>query len=108
MTEENEKKPDEKNLRIQNLFKTLQNDPKSVFYSVGNLSKTIINKAKKSVYDKDKVFVNLYEKLEDKNFHNKETVPLVTPFVEKKLTLINQHFTVLLSHLNFCMLILLI
>ena len=36
------------------------------------------------MYDKDKVFVNLYEKLEDKNFHNKETVPLVTPFVEKK------------------------
>ena len=31
MTEENEKKHDEKNLRIQNLFKTLQNDPKSVF-----------------------------------------------------------------------------
>ena len=84
MTEENEEKPDEKNLRIQNLFKTLQNDPKSVFYSVGNLSKTIINKAKKSVYDKDKVFVNLYEKLEDKNFHNKETVQLVTPFLEKK------------------------
>ena len=84
MTEENEKKPDEKNLRIQSLFKTLKNDPKSVFYSVGNLSKTIINKAKKSVYDKDKVFVNLYEKLEDKNFHNKETVQLVTPFLEKK------------------------
>ena len=108
MNEQNEKKPDEKNLRIQNLFKTLQNDPKSVFYSVGNLSKTIINKAKKSVYDKDKVFVNLYGKLEDKNFHNKETVPLVTPFVEKKLISINQNFTVLLSHLNFYMLILLI
>ena len=84
MTEENEKKPEEKNLRIQNLFKTLQNDLKSVFYSIGNLSKTIINKAKKSVYNKDKVFVNLYEKLEDKNFHNKETVPLVTLFVKKK------------------------
>ena len=108
MTEENKKKPDKQKLRIQNLFKTLQNDPKSVFYSVGNLSKTIINKAKKSVYDKDKVFVNLYEKLEDKNFHNKETVPLVTPFVKKKLISINQNFTVLLSHLNFYMLILLI
>ena len=84
MTEENKKKPDEKNLRIQNLFKTLQNDPKSVFYSIGNLSKAIINKAKKSVYNKDKVFVNLYEKPEDQNFHNEETVPLVTPFVEKK------------------------
>ena len=36
------------------------------------------------MYDKNKGFVNLYEKLEDKNFHNKETVPLVMPFVEKK------------------------
>ena len=51
MTAENEKKTDEKNLQIQNLLKTLQNDPQSVFYSVGNLSKSIINKAKKSVYD---------------------------------------------------------
>ena len=109
MTEENKKKPDEKNLRIKNLFKTLQNDPNSVFYSTGNLSKTIINKVKKSVYNKDKVFVNLFEKLEDKNFHNKETVvPLVTPFAKKKVTLLNQHFTVFLSHLNFYMLILLI
>ena len=84
MTEENKKNPDKQKLRIQNLFKTLQNDPKSVFYSIGNLSKAIINKAKKSVYNKDKVFVNLYEKPEDQNFHNEETVPLVTPFVEKK------------------------
>ena len=36
------------------------------------------------MYDKNKGFVNLYEKLEDKNFHNKETVQLVTPFLEKK------------------------
>ena len=84
MTEKKEKKTDEKNLRMQNLFEVLQNDPKRVFYSIGNLSKTIINKAKKSVYDKDNVFVNLYEKLEEKNFHTKETAPLVTPFVKKK------------------------
>ena len=31
MTEENETKPDKENLQIQNLFKTLQNGPKSVF-----------------------------------------------------------------------------
>ena len=36
------------------------------------------------MYSNDKVFVNLHEKFEDKNSHNKETVPLVTPFVEKK------------------------
>ena len=30
--------------------------------------KTIINKAKKSMHDKDKVFVNLYEKHEENKF----------------------------------------
>ena len=35
-----------KNLRIQNLFKTMQNELKSVFYSVANLSKTIIKRLK--------------------------------------------------------------
>ena len=53
--------------------------------------------------DKDKVFVNLYEKLQDKNFQNKETVPLETPFAKKKVALINQHFTIFLTHLNFYM-----
>ena len=50
---------DVKNNRIQNLFRNLQKVPRSVFYSVGNLSKSILNKANKSVYEKDKVFVNL-------------------------------------------------
>ena len=46
--------------RIQNLFKNLQKDPKSLFYSIGNLSRSILNKSRKSTYDKDKVFINLY------------------------------------------------
>ena len=57
---------DIKNNRIQNLFKNLQKDSRSIFYSVGNLSRSILNKARKSAYDKDKVFVNLYNQLEDK------------------------------------------
>ena len=73
-----------KNNRIQNLFRNLQKDPKSVFYSVGNLSKSILNKATKSVYEKDKVFVNLYNQLEDENFYQNNNLPLVTPFVNKK------------------------
>ena len=48
-----------KNNRIQNLFKNLQKDPKSAFYSIGNLSQSILNKAIKSIYDNDKVFVKL-------------------------------------------------
>ena len=55
--------PDVKNNRIQNLFRNLQKDARSIFYSVGNLSRSILNNARKSAYDKDKVFVNLYNQL---------------------------------------------
>ena len=75
---------DLKNNRIQNLFRNLQKDPRSVFYSVGNLSKSVLNKATKSVYEKDKVFVNLYNQLEDKIFYQNNFLPLVTPFINKK------------------------
>ena len=44
-----------KNNRIQNLFKNLQKDLKSVLHSIGNLSQSILSKAKKSIYDKDRV-----------------------------------------------------
>ena len=46
--------------RIQNLFNNLQKEPKSLFYSVANLSRTLSNKEKKYTYAKDNVFVNLY------------------------------------------------
>ena len=75
---------DIKNNRIKNLFKNLQKDSRSMFYSVGNLSRSILNKAKKSTYDKDKPFSNLYNQLEDKNFYQNNNLPLVTPFVNKR------------------------
>ena len=53
-----------KNNRIQDLFKNLQKDPRSIFYSIGSLSRSILNKARKSTYDKEKGFVNLYNQLE--------------------------------------------
>ena len=62
---------DEINRRINNLFNNLQKNPKSIFYLIGNVSKTVLNKASKSFYEKDKVFVNLYKQLEDKNFKPK-------------------------------------
>ena len=73
-----------KNNRIQNLFKNLQKVPKTVFYSIGNLSQSILNKARKSIYDKDKVFVKLYNELEYKNFYKNNNLPLITPFVNKR------------------------
>ena len=70
--------------RVENLFKNLQKDPKSVLYSTGNLSKSILNKANKSVYEKDKVFVNLYKPLEDKNFNKKIKCPCCYAFFYSK------------------------
>ena len=73
-----------KNKRIQNLFRNLQKDPRSIFHYVWNLSNSLLNKAKKSTYDKNKVFVDLYNELEDKNFYQNNNFPLVTPFVNKR------------------------
>ena len=67
MTTRNQR--DEKNKTIQNLFRNLQKDSKSIFYSVSNLRRSTWNKSKKSNYSMDAVFVNLYNQLEDKNFY---------------------------------------
>ena len=72
------------NIRIQNLLKNLQKDSKSIFYAVENLSRTILNNARKSIYDKDKVFVNSYNQLEDKIFYQNNDLPLVTLLVNKR------------------------
>ena len=66
------------------MFRNLQKDPKSIFSSIENLSRAILNKARKSTYDKYKVFVNLYNQLEDKNFYQNDNFPLVTLFVNKR------------------------
>ena len=88
----------EKNKRVQNLFRSLQNDSKSVFYTIDRLTKSLIKKAKTSFYDKDKVFVNLYGQIEDEN----ETLSLVTLFVDKKTNI--DHLTLYSFHKPFEML----
>ena len=71
--------------RIENLFRNLQKDPRSVFYSIRTLSESIIKKTHRSFYEKDVVFVNLYKELEDKNFYQKkEILSLVIPFFNQK------------------------
>ena len=48
------------------------------------MSKSLLNKARKSTYDKGKIFVNLYNQLKDKIFYQNNNLPLVTPFVNKR------------------------
>ena len=52
---------DEKDKRVQNLFRSLQNDPKSVFYTTNKIIKSLLKKAKMAPYNKDDVFAKLYE-----------------------------------------------
>ena len=72
------------NVRTNNLFKTLRKNPKSIFYLVGNVSKTLLNKASKLVFEKDKVFVDLYDQLEKKKFKRQDILPITTPFYDFK------------------------
>ena len=51
---------DEKNKHSQNLFKTLQKDPKSIFYTALNISKTLL---KKKAYTKKTTFLKNYMKV---------------------------------------------
>ena len=73
--------------QIKNLFNKLINDQNSVFFSADKINKTLLNKGRKSNYDKDKVFYNLFSKIEDKNViyeEKKDRLPFYTPFVPQK------------------------
>ena len=75
---------DEKNKQLQNLFRSVQNNPKSVFYTTTKLKKALIKKAKTAAYVKEKVFVNLCDELDEKDFYKNVNLPLVTPYIDKR------------------------
>ena len=41
---------DEKNKRVQNLFRSLQNDPIRVFYTINKITKSLLKKSKMGSY----------------------------------------------------------
>ena len=40
--------------QTKNLFKKLIKDEKSMFYAIDRITRTLLNKARKSLYEKDK------------------------------------------------------
>ena len=73
--------------QLKNLFKKLINDQNSVFYSADRINATLLNKRRRSPYEKDKVFYKLFNTVEDRNiiYENDENrIPFYTPFVEQK------------------------
>lgn len=76
--------------QIKNLFKKLIKDVKSVFYTADRITKTLLNKCRKSLYQKDRIFYKFYLELKDKNIlyendeDTKTRIPFYTPFVEQR------------------------
>ena len=73
-------------------------DANSAFYSAEKINKTFLNKARKSFYEKDKVFYKLYARIEDQNIFNdgKVKVPFYTSlFEQKRMLIVYLHFIVL-------------
>ena len=73
--------------QMKNLFKKLITDENSVFFSADRINKTLLNKGRKSSYEKDKVFYKLFNAVENKNTiyeNNENRVPFYTPFTQQK------------------------
>ena len=72
--------------KLKLICKQLQRDVNSMLFAKDEINNNFIQKLKKSCYNEDKVFVNLYIQLENENnLFEKNTIPTKTPFVEKKV-----------------------
>ena len=80
-----EKMLKENSERLKNLYNILKQDEESVLFASEKLNKQLIRKVKKSQYEKDNVFLSLYDKVKNVNIEEKEdTAPVFMPFVETK------------------------
>ena len=75
--------------KAKSLYKVLQRDDESVFYASEKINNTLIKKAKRSNYSKDKVFLNLYKQLENsinviESSDEPPIIPTYLPFMEQK------------------------
>ena len=97
-------KTEETKKQLKNLFGKLTKDSKRLFYLVEKINRNLLNKARKSVYEKDKVFTNFIMKLKIVIlFLMKKTKKYLFTrrLLSRKRTLINrQHFTVSKHHLS--------
>ena len=74
------------------------------FYATNKITKILVKKARNSLYKKDTVFVNIYNKLEKKIFQSQKHC-LLEPRLLKKKTLFVQRYLVLVDLFKHCKLI---
>ena len=73
---------------LNKLFKKLQTDAKSVMFTKETISAKVLKKLKKSEYNKDTEFINLFKGNIDFLDDEKKYIPIKTTFFEKKMILI--------------------
>ena len=71
--------------QLKNLYKKLVENGNSVLFAVDQINTRVLNRLKKSSYDKDQVFYKLFRKLENEEKDVIESqIPFYTPFVEQR------------------------
>ena len=60
-------KTEETKKQLKNLFGKLTKDSNSLFYLVEKINRNLLNKARKSVYEKDRVLYKLYNEIENRD-----------------------------------------
>ena len=71
--------------QLKNLYRKLVNNENSVLYAIDRINARLLNKVRKSSYEKDKVFYKLFKKLENEDvIEENSKIPFYTPFVEQK------------------------
>ena len=74
--------------QLKNLYKKLLENENSVLFAIDKINVRLLNRLKKSSYDKDQVFYRLFKKLENKEEEEEKKeeiqVPFYTPFVEQR------------------------
>ena len=80
-----EKESKESHRRTKNLYNAPKTVEQSVFFASEKITKQLVKKAKRSGYEKDKVFVTFYNNLDNVNIQAEEVViPTYVPFAEKR------------------------
>ena len=71
--------------QLKNLYLKLVENENSVLFAVDQINTRLLNRLKKSSYDKDQVFYKLFKKLENEEKDIIESqIPFYTPFIEQR------------------------
>ena len=72
--------------QLKNLYSKLLENENSVLFAADKINQRLLNRLKKSSYEKDQVFYKLFKKLEqnEEQEHEQGEIPFYTPFVEQR------------------------